>query len=421
MEDSPIESPQVSDTKDCPMCAETIKAQAKICRFCGFDLVAGHQANTHSTHAVSSQIQPKADADVYESMAKLVMTSVQQLFQPFANFMGPKRILTEKHLESFLLDFLEHADKFAQRCSIGFAELVRQYSDIPEIRSTPTNLLSKEVRSIAFERLDSILCEFVDALRSAAIDIGYLEKELQSTGVLSSALVGAALGQAAGGYGEDGKNLGMFSGFMAAVNAAAQRSQIQEQQIAMVKDARALAYAKISEYLEQARGLPDVLMDVGCAKCFGAKVDLAIQKKVLLQFKNQYEKELGDRDSQLSDFAGQVRSVGTPQLSFKLSALGSQIEVVNGTLYVKRGSLEHGVGLEDIEVALADIENAELKRGLLSNTLLIKTKNGAGRVPNESSMGKLGAKHPFGEIAVAKDAKEIQNIEALLALIRASQ
>ena len=37
----------MSDEKKCPRCAETIKAEAKVCRHCGYDFEKGHGPETH--------------------------------------------------------------------------------------------------------------------------------------------------------------------------------------------------------------------------------------------------------------------------------------------------------------------------------------------------------------------------------------
>ena len=49
-----VSVPPVDTTKRCPLCAETIKADAKICRFCGFDFAAGTRTEVTSKSAPRS-------------------------------------------------------------------------------------------------------------------------------------------------------------------------------------------------------------------------------------------------------------------------------------------------------------------------------------------------------------------------------
>ncbi len=47
-----------SPDKKCPYCAETIKAEAKICRFCGYDLVTGQSARKTAESTPSNAASP---------------------------------------------------------------------------------------------------------------------------------------------------------------------------------------------------------------------------------------------------------------------------------------------------------------------------------------------------------------------------
>jgi hypothetical protein len=59
----------VEDTKQCPYCAETIKAEAVVCRFCGRDLATG-QAPSVPHPATSAELQPSLLDRRIESFVK---------------------------------------------------------------------------------------------------------------------------------------------------------------------------------------------------------------------------------------------------------------------------------------------------------------------------------------------------------------
>ena len=62
MSSPPVSSPlPVSDTKKCPFCAEKILAEARVCRFCGYDLVTSQPSGkvTESAQSKGESLLPK--------------------------------------------------------------------------------------------------------------------------------------------------------------------------------------------------------------------------------------------------------------------------------------------------------------------------------------------------------------------------
>ena len=60
--ESPIPPPAVIGTKQCPFCAETIKQQAMVCRYCGYNLQTGQP----STASAPQVIPPSPNVVVKE-------------------------------------------------------------------------------------------------------------------------------------------------------------------------------------------------------------------------------------------------------------------------------------------------------------------------------------------------------------------
>jgi hypothetical protein len=221
------------------------------------------------------------NADAYSKMAAIVQGAFEQLLVPLERTRSPAQLLESTTAESFFQDFLIHADSFAEKSSQEFAKALRQFSLVPEVRGTPTAELAKQIRAICFDKLDRILASYVASLRDLNLDLSITSNQIAGSSVVDAALHGAAVGQLAGGLGRAGKNLGTFSAIWKGADELLKQGALVEQQLELLKRARRLPYDKICDFLNTSAGLPEELLDYGCAKCFGGQVDFVQQQKAL--------------------------------------------------------------------------------------------------------------------------------------------
>jgi hypothetical protein len=237
-------------------------------------------------------MEPQENADAYSKMAFIVQAAFEQLLAPLERTRSPAQLLKSTAAESFFRDFLIQADSFAEKSSQEFAKALRQFSIVPEVRGTPTTELAKKIRGMCFEKLDRILASFVAALKDLNLDLSITSSQLAGSSVVDAALHGAAVGQLAGGLGRAGKNIGTFNAIWKGADELLKQGALAEQKLELLKRARQLPYEKIAAFLEASAGLPEELLDYGCAKCFGGQVDFSRQQAVLSNVQASCESRL---------------------------------------------------------------------------------------------------------------------------------
>jgi hypothetical protein len=217
------------------------------------------------------------ESNGYDAMALAVKASIEELLIPFHVASDSPEFLRDISTDEFFRKFLVYADKFTGRCCQELSKIFRMVSIVPEVRGTPTLELGKQIRHTVFEGPDRTLVSYVDTLRQINIDLGGVTQTLSDSSVLAEAMKGAAIGRVAGGFGDTGKVLGAVGAIAAAGKEAAKQQALLAQQQKLMDESRNLAFSKIIEYLKEVEALPENLLDYGCAKCFGGKIDFSRQ------------------------------------------------------------------------------------------------------------------------------------------------
>jgi hypothetical protein len=382
------------DTKECPFCAETIKKAAKICRFCGSDLATGipssqrSEAQKEMSASSANHPIPQNDERLYSAMANVVRSAVTNLLQPFMAVSSARELLQTTSAEAFFEKFLVSADTFTAECCQGFAQLIRELSNVAEVRATPTIVLAKQVRQVVFENPDAVLTAYVQALAQANVEILHTANQLRDTSVLDAGLKGVALGQLAGGFGQSGKSLGMFVGLLKAGEAALAELNLQLQQVNLILEARQLAYRKVLDYLTAVSVLPEAILDYGAAKCLGGTVNFQQQREALASISTHCAAQWAKAIEVAAGLAAAEWKQTVPEVMFKVSGFGPHVTLLNERLLIKRGWDElhnswgivtrgkaWGVVNRDADIAVRDIEEAEYKVGWIIRKLILKVKN----------------------------------------------
>ncbi len=224
---------------------------------------------------------PQQQEDAYSQMAGAIQTGISELVAPFKEAGTADNLLRKSSVGDFFQTFLIHADRFSEKCCHQYAGIIRSNASIPDVRGTPTVSLAKQIRTEVFEPLDRILAGYVESLTRMGLDLRVISAQLGGSNIINSALSGAAAGQVAGGFGNSGKTLGGANAVIQAAAEAQRRLVLQQRMAAMSDQERFMTYRRMAEFLDALLGLPEKLLDYGCAKCFAGGVSLERQRTVL--------------------------------------------------------------------------------------------------------------------------------------------
>ena len=159
--------------------------------------------------------------------------------------------------DEFLTQFLVESDSFSSACCRELATMIRASSTQPEVRDTSEPVLAKLIRNRCFDRIDSVLLNYLNLLERLNINLSPVRPRLGDSKIRDILSLPASGSQpSSGGAGE---------------------------KLAVGAKGKSAAILKVLEYLEELDKLPHDLLDYGALKLFPAEADFRLESEFVLK------------------------------------------------------------------------------------------------------------------------------------------
>jgi hypothetical protein len=232
---------------------------------------------------VSENVTPSGDdqREFFASIEQSILLAAEGLLSPFDQALEACQAGQDLDEREFYVSFLVHANQFAQDCCACSATAIRRATLIDEVRGTTAKALAIQMRDECFEALDRTALAAFQGLAECDADLSSAMTAFANTDVVSQTITSALVGGVIGGVFKSrgtGAFIGGIAGLQSAVHgqlsAAAQALEARKRGLRVSRE-------KTEEYVRLAADLPLLMIDFIGAKCFGGRVNLAIQESCI--------------------------------------------------------------------------------------------------------------------------------------------
>ncbi len=219
----------------------------------------------------------------FEQTFHALQLATISLMEPFQQLDEVVRTGKSPDPTKFFRLFLRHAAKFNEDCATAFATTLRQSTRLDAVRATTVKQLTREIRAEAFDACDQALAEYHETVNVLMGGAGALMEQVEHQGTPMGTAGGALLGGLVAGKGSRVAGAAA-GGIMAMVNFTRtinRQVEMLGQAQTMIEQAEKIAPVQVGVYLDAVAEMPEALVDLLGAKCFGGAVNRQAQQQCL--------------------------------------------------------------------------------------------------------------------------------------------